>query len=141
MRSLIVDDDLISRRVGVELLRPYGVCDQAASGREALQLFVTALEEQKPYNLVLLDIQMPGLDGQETLAALRAIETQRGIAPQMSVKIMMTTVNLDHTSIITAFKNQCAAYLVKPLTRESLTINLEKFGLVPWNRNKIGSES
>ncbi len=134
MRSLVVDDDLVSRRVVVELLRPYGVSEQAVSGREAISLFIAAHDQKQPFDLVMLDIQMPNLDGQETLAAMRAVENQRGIAPQMSVKIIMTTVNVDRASIDAAFKNQCEAYLIKPITRESLMINLEKFSLVPWNR-------
>jgi len=74
---------------------------------------------------------MPDLDGPKTLAARRAVESQRGIAAQMGVKIIMTTVNVDRVSIDAALKNQREGYLVKPITRESLMNNLEKFALVP----------
>jgi two-component system chemotaxis response regulator CheY len=133
MRSLIVDDDLVSRRVLVEILTPYGVCEQAASGREALAAFTAGLGKE-PFDLVLLDIQMPDIDGQETLAAIRAIEAQRGTPPQLGVKVIMATVNADKASIFTAFRNQCEAYLIKPVTAEAVMVNLEQFGLVPWSR-------
>lgn len=133
MRSLIVDDDLVSRRVLLEILKPYGECDQAETGREAIAAFTAALD-QKPFDLVLLDIQMPDIDGQETLAAIRAIEARRGVPPQLGVKIIMATVNTDKTSIFTAFRNQCEAYLIKPVTSEAVMVNLEQFGLVPWSR-------
>lgn len=133
MRTLIVDDDVISRRVLLEILKPYGDCEQAASGREALAAF-TACLDSKPYDLVLLDIQMPDIDGQETLAAIRAIEARRGVPPQLGVKIIMATVNVDNASIFTAFRNQCEAYLVKPVTSEAVLVNLEQFGLLPWSR-------
>ena len=140
MRTLIVDDDVVSRRVLLEILKPYGECDQAASGREALAAF-TARLDTKPFDLVLLDIQMPDIDGQETLAAIRAIEARRGVPPQLGVKIIMATVNTDKTSIFTAFQNQCEAYLIKPVTSEALVVNLEQFGLIPSSRRAKGSEN
>lgn len=133
MRTLIVDDDVVSRRVLLEILKPYGECEQAASGREALAAFTSCLDS-KPFDLVLLDIQMPDIDGQETLAAIRAIEARRGVPPQLGVKVIMATVNTDKTSIFTAFRNQCEAYLIKPVSSEAVMVNLEQFGLVPWSR-------
>jgi len=133
MRTLIVDDDIVSRRVLLEIIKPYGECQQAASGREALAAF-TACLDTTPFDLVLLDIQMPDIDGQETLAAIRAIEARRGVPPQLGVKVIMATVNTDKTSIFTAFRNQCEAYLIKPITLEAVMVNLEQFGLVPWSR-------
>ncbi len=130
MHTLIVDDDVVSRRVLLEILKPYGECAQAASGREAIAAFIAALD-QHPFDLVLLDIQMPDLDGQETLAAIRALEARRGVPSRLGVKIIMTTVNVDQHSIFTAFRNQCEAYMIKPVTSETVKINLEQFGLVP----------
>ena len=134
MRTLIVDDDVVSRRVLLEILKPYGECEQASTGREALAAFTAALDRQ-PFDLVLLDIQMPDIDGQETLAAIRVIESRRGTPPQQGVKVIMATVNADKTSIFTAFRNQCEAYLIKPVTSEAVMVNLEQFGLVPWSRH------
>jgi two-component system, chemotaxis family, chemotaxis protein CheY len=133
MRTLIVDDDVVSRRVLLEILKPYGECQQAGTGREALAAFTGALDKN-PFDLVLLDIQMPDIDGQETLAAIRAIEARRGVPPQLGVKVIMATVNADKTSIFTAFRNQCEAYMIKPVTSEGVMVNLEQFGLVPWSR-------
>jgi two-component system, chemotaxis family, chemotaxis protein CheY len=134
MRTLIVDDDAVSRRVLLEILKPFGECAQAASGREALAAFTSSLDT-KPFDLVLLDIQMPDIDGQETLAAIRAIEARRGVPQQLGVKVIMATVNVDNASIFTAFRNQCEAYLVKPVSSEAVMVNLEQFGLVPWSRS------
>ena len=65
LRALIVDDEELARR-GLEI-RLNGetnieVCGQSRNGREA----VAAVQELKP-DLVFLDVQMPGLDGFETL--------------------------------------------------------------------------
>lgn len=68
-RVLIVDDNAINRRLLLELLqRPELELTEAASGEEAL-----ALAEKATFQLVLMDIRMPGLDGVETTLALRQL--------------------------------------------------------------------
>jgi two-component system, chemotaxis family, chemotaxis protein CheY len=133
MRSLIVDDDLVCRRILSEILKPLGHCAEASSGREAIASFTAALDHQR-FDVILLDIQMPDIDGHETLAAIRAIEARRGVPQPLGVKVIMATVNTDKNSIFTAFRNQCEAYLIKPVTSEAVMVNLEQFGLVPWSR-------
>lgn len=67
LRILVVDDSAIARDVAVALLAELGyAADRAASGRAAL-----ALTKKRPYDLVLLDMHMPGLDGLETARQLR----------------------------------------------------------------------
>ncbi len=59
---LVVDDYTMNQTVAVGLLARLGYCaDAAASGQEALEML-----RQKPYALVLLDLQMPGMSGIET---------------------------------------------------------------------------
>jgi two-component system chemotaxis response regulator CheY len=135
MRSLIVDDDAVSRRILAEILAPYGSYDQVGSGKEALAAFSAAHEARAAYDLICLDIQMPDMDGQETLSELRVIEARLAIPSAQAVKVIMTTVKVDKTSIFTAFR-QCEAYLIKPVDAESLLLNLEQFGLVPWTNRK-----
>ena len=135
MRSLIVDDDAVSRRILEEILAPYGSYDQVESGKDALAAFAAAHEAHAPYDLICLDIQMPDMDGQETLSAVRAVEARLGIPVTHGVKVIMTTVKMDQASIFTAFR-QCEAYLIKPVDAESLLLNLEQFGLVPWTNRK-----
>ncbi len=63
---LLVDDEQIVRRSMARLLRQAGfVVTEAASGMEAISLY-----SKSPYDLVLLDVDMPGLDGEQTQAKL-----------------------------------------------------------------------
>ena len=78
MRLLIADDDFVSRNLLHVILLPYGRCDFAGDGMEALAAIQAAWEEKRPYDLIILDIGMPELDGLETLKQLRALEEQRG---------------------------------------------------------------
>ncbi|MFH0878135.1 MAG: response regulator, partial [Lentisphaerota bacterium] len=67
LRILVVDDMLLHRTVVLRLLQQYGPCEQASDGEEAVKLFTIALDEKKPYNLVVMDIIMPVIDGNEAL--------------------------------------------------------------------------
>jgi two-component system sensor histidine kinase/response regulator len=72
LRALVVDDSASARSALAEMLGTLGVrADTAASGEEALALLPRAGQEGKPYQLVLMDYRMPGLDGVETIRRMR----------------------------------------------------------------------
>jgi two-component system, chemotaxis family, chemotaxis protein CheY len=120
MKTLVVEDDFLSRRLLQTILHPYGVCDVAVDGEEALTAFALAWEELKPYDLVCLDIMMPGTDGQETLREIRNREDRMGINADEGVKVIMTTALDDRKNVMAAFRSQCDAYIVKPIERDKV---------------------
>ncbi|MFZ2958642.1 MAG: response regulator [Candidatus Ozemobacteraceae bacterium] len=130
MRILVAEDDFVSRRLLMEYLSPYGSCDPAVDGKEALEAFKKALEIGKPYDLICLDIMMPEIDGQEVLHEIRRFEEEKGIAGLFGVKIIMTTALDDFKNIMTAFRHQCEAYLVKPVERGKMVEQLKSMGLL-----------
>jgi signal transduction histidine kinase/CheY-like chemotaxis protein/HPt (histidine-containing phosphotransfer) domain-containing protein len=70
MRVLLVEDNLINQQIAIEMLQPYGVVvDVAGNGREALDML--AKRSPAHYHLILLDIQMPVMDGYETIGHIR----------------------------------------------------------------------
>ena len=130
MKILIVDDDLTSRVVLQEILNPYGECHMAMNGQEAIESFMLAWHEKPRYDLICLDIMMPGLDGQAVLKGIRDMEASEGIMPGDGVKIIMTSALSNKENVLTAFKEQCDAYLVKPIIKEKLLRHLREFGLL-----------
>ncbi len=130
MKTLIVEDDFISRRLLQRLLSSYGTCDIAVNGREALEAISLGWEEKTPYDLICLDICMPGMDGQEALKAIRQREASLGIGGLRGVKVIITTASSDPSQILKAFNTGCEAYLVKPVEREDLLQHLKSLGLV-----------
>ena len=130
MKVLIVEDEFVGRVFLQEVLSQYGRCDIAINGTEALDLFKLAMKQNEPYDLICLDIMMPNMDGQQVLKEIRRIEEQDGIMGLAGVKIIMTTALGDLSNIKTAFKEQCDAYLVKPIIKEKLMGTIREFGLI-----------
>ncbi len=128
MRILIAEDDFISRRILQKYLAPFGVCDMAVNGREALTAFSLAWEEGEPYRLIFLDIMMPEMDGKEVLKNIRSMEKEKGVQEQDRAKILMTTALNDPSNVLEAIKSQCNDYLVKPVEKIRLLEKLKKLG-------------
>jgi CheY-like chemotaxis protein len=76
LRALVVDDNAAARKIFKEMLTTFGIdATSVASGKEALARLASATEEKKPYHVVLLDWQMPDMNGVEVAKAIRAAET------------------------------------------------------------------
>jgi two-component system chemotaxis response regulator CheY len=131
MKCLIVEDDFISRRIMKELLSAYCECDIAVNGEEAVASFRMAHEGKRPYDLICMDIMMPGVDGNEALKRIREAEKEMGVPPAIEVKVIMTTAMDDPKTVIDSYYNGGAtSYLVKPISKQKLVRELRTFGLI-----------
>lgn len=102
LRVLLVDDDAAIRRALRTSLNELGFqTTEAARGEEALHLVRTAT-----FDVVLLDLQMPGIGGMKTLGFLRSA------APRLP--ILMVTVQNSEERKIEALENGADDYIVKP---------------------------
>jgi two-component system chemotaxis response regulator CheY len=129
MKMLVMEDEFVSRNVLTEILSPYGQVDAAENGREALEKFLKALQTNAKYDIVFLDIMVPEMNGQDVLRNMREIEQQHGVFALAGAKVVMTTALGDFNNVKTAFKNQCEAYLIKPLDREKVVSTLQGLGI------------
>lgn len=130
LRILIVDDDLMGRRLLQQFLSPYGECDTAIDGKEALLAFHLAWERNQPYDLICLDIVMPEMDGRTALKEMRAWEQEHGVDLGKGAKIIMTTAVEDADEVLLAFNLGCEAYVFKPIGREKLLSKMEGLSLI-----------
>jgi two-component system, chemotaxis family, chemotaxis protein CheY len=129
MRFLIVDDEDFCRELLAETLQPYAACDFACDGEEAIAAFVRALDENAPYDLLCLDIMMPGLNGHEVLEQIRRIETERNICQSRRTKVIMTTALAEAKHSMRAFRAGCENYVVKPFDEADILTAIHDLGL------------
>lgn len=131
MKILIADDDFTSRAILMKSLQGFGQCDVACNGQEAWDAFVNANNEKQPYDMILLDIMMPEMDGREVLKRIRHREASDGIRTGKGARIAMATVVTSKDAVIGSFSDQCDGYIRKPYSRDSLLADLHKYGLLP----------
>ena len=120
MRALIVDDSSFIREYLRHLLsRMDIVCEEAVDGSDALTMLAT----EETFDLMLLDVNMPVMNGLECVKALR----EARLGPQM--KVMMVTTESDNVFIENALEYGADEFLMKPFTAESLREKLAMMGL------------
>jgi len=75
-RVLFMDDEHIMRNVATEMLKALGhEVESAADGKEAIEMFVRAKDEGRPFDVVILDLTVKGgMGGEETIVQLREID-------------------------------------------------------------------
>jgi CheY-like chemotaxis protein len=116
MRVLVAEDNPINQQVITLMLEGWGASvTLAPSGRDAL-----AAIDRDPFDLVLMDVQMPDGDGFETTAAIRAREAGRnGRVPI----IALTAQREDRTRCLASGMDD---YLAKPVVPAELAESLER---------------
>jgi two-component system, chemotaxis family, chemotaxis protein CheY len=130
MKTLIVEDDFTCRLLLQTLLSEYGDCHVAVNGHEAVDAFREAAGGNSPYDLICMDILLPGMDGEAAVRQLRSLEEARGINSMNGAKIVMTTSVSDIQKVMRCFDGLCDAYLVKPIETADLLAKLRSFQLV-----------
>ncbi|WP_019876188.1 PAS domain S-box protein [Sporichthya polymorpha] len=107
---LVVEDTPVNQKVAQHLLARFGFrADVAASGREALDALA-----QRAYDLVLMDIQMPEMDGLEATRRIRARWPDRGL------HIVAMTANVATEDVRRCYEAGMDAFLPKPIDVASL---------------------
>lgn len=118
MRILLVDDSVTMRRIQKTQINGLGISDviEAGDGEEALK----KLQDNMPIDLIMLDWNMPVMDGFTFLQKVRAD------ASYSKVKVIMCTSESEKSKVVEALKAGANNYLVKPFTPEALK---EKLGI------------
>ena len=125
LRVLLADDNPINQKVASRLLQQMGYkADVAANGSEVLHAL-----ERKTYDVILMDVQMPQMDGFEATRQIRVRQQQSSPAPNFTQPIMIIAMTAnamhgDREKCLAAGMNE---YVPKPVRPEALQAALEKF--------------
>ena len=129
MRILLIDDEPIALTKLELMLTNTGVCDTASNGVEATECFVKAINDDQPYHLITIDIELPDTTGLDLLHRFILLEKKNRIAP--AKKIMVTAhSNMDY---VVKAKDKCDAFVVKPLRKATLLAKINEL-CPPENR-------
>ena len=112
MRIMLVDDSVTMRRIQKTQLAGLGIDDivEAENGQTAL----TQLKDNMPIDIILLDWNMPIMDG------LTFLKTVRKNPDYKSVKIFMCTSESEKRKVIEAMREGADNYIVKPFNPDAL---------------------
>lgn len=130
MKTLIVEDDPVSRFILETTLRVHGPTTLLFNGSQASARILQALDEGQPFDLVTLDIMMPEVDGQTALRQIREAENRFGLPPASRSRIVMTTALDDQKNVFAAREGACDGYLVKPIRKAALLALVRQLGLI-----------
>lgn len=135
-RVLLVEDIELNREIATMMLSIYRLeVDCAKNGKEALE----KLKQAKPghYDLILMDIQMPVMNGYEATAAIRALDNKE----LASIPIIALTANAFSEDRQRALDNGMNGHIAKPIDSKQLTETLVKFLGDKWELRKVKVES
>ncbi|PTN38426.1 response regulator [Desulfonatronum sp. SC1] len=130
MKSLVVDDELVSRSKLKKIMEAFGPCDAVENGEEAVAAFINALDRGEPYTVILMDLMMPVMDGHEALRRIRDIEQERRIVPGEETRVIVVSCLEDQKNVCQAFfKGLASVYVTKPVNREVVDTALRSLTL------------
>lgn len=121
-RILIVEDLAVNREIAAEILKQTGAqTEQAEDGQICLQMVETAPSGY--YDLILMDIMMPNMDGLETTRRIRQLADQT----KAKIPIIAMTTNVSEKDRDTAFAAGMNAFTEKPIFVERLFETLNQY--------------
>ncbi len=131
IKILIVDDEELGRTVMEDIFGRYGQFVSVANGNDAVMVFEKALERDKGFDLVLLDISLEDISGLDVLKKIKTIEESQEKAKADQSVVIMVTAHSEKEIVIDSIKAGCRAYFIKPLKRAAVDQKLSELGFQP----------
>ncbi len=128
LKILIAEDNPINQKVALHQLRSFGyTADVAGNGKEVLDLL-----KRIDYNIILMDCQMPEMDGYEATAAIRQLKSNK-----REIAIVAMTANAMKED-----RDRCLAcgmddYVSKPIRKEDLAQKLAEWEAKIFAKNNV----
>ncbi len=122
-KVLIVDDDTLNKKL---LERKLQQCkhlyDTASNGEEALEKWQNAITNGAPFDVIIMDVRMPGMDGLAATRAIRKHELQENLK---AIFIIGLSANSQEADIQDGIDSGMNVYLAKPCPLETLRAMIE----------------
>jgi HD-like signal output (HDOD) protein len=125
MRILVVDDEIVSRTKMETLMLTFGEVTTAERGAQAAELYFAGLKQDNAYHLVMLDIDMPDMQGTDVLHKIREMENGRA----HRAIVLMVTAQSAQEQVVTCIQGGCNDFIAKPFNINIIRNKLRKFGI------------
>ena len=124
MKALIVDDEQINRYLLTAFMKRLNVSAQlefAENGRDAVEKFQAALTDRCPYDLVIIDYQMPLMNGVDAIRRIRALEMNTGAdTPKCTICLSSSEWHIVETATGLIDNDEKFCMLPKPINFNEL---------------------
>jgi CheY-like chemotaxis protein len=122
LRILLAEDNAVNQKVAVRLLERLGYrADVASNGLEAIESL-----ERQGYDVVLMDVQMPEMDGLEATRKIRDLASLKDLPSLKAIRIIAMTANATEEDRRIALEAGMDDYVSKPVRLEELVEALRK---------------
>lgn len=124
LHVLLAEDDADDKEFFMEALRRLGLPHEVSWAKNTIELF--RLMEEKEFDLVILDINMPGINGKDCLHAMKA---QAGLR---SVPVIVMTVSKNTKDIDEVYEAGAHYYVIKPYSQVNNLETVRKIFSIDW---------
>lgn len=119
-RVLVVDDQFVNRVIVKEMLKKYEVdITEVGDGEAAVQ----AVDSNAPFDIILMDVMMPDVDGYEATRRIRALRD----TAKATVPIIAMTSDVSDEDLVTASEAGMTDHVTKPLENDILVEKLYSY--------------
>ncbi|BBP42624.1 ATP-binding protein [Thiosulfativibrio zosterae] len=125
VKILLVEDNVINQKIAVALLKRLniGQIDVADDGLRGIETYQKAAESDQPYDLVLMDMQMPNMDGLEATQVIRSLEAERGWSSKPIIAITANVGEEDRQKCESVGMN---GFVGKPFKKDDLYLEIAR---------------
>lgn len=124
IRVCIAEDNAINRKIAISYVKKLGFkCEAFEDGKQAYEALQKRSKEDNPFHLVLMDVQMPVLDGYEATKAIRA-DPDPTVQQVLVIAMTASAIRGDREKCLEAGMND---YLAKPVRQNALKAMLDEY--------------
>ena len=124
-KILVVDDSKTMQKIIKKYTKEFAVCTEASNGKEAFDIYNKALDIKENFDLIILDVEMPIMNGIMFLKLVREYEEFLKLDVTERVPVFFITANNDREE--EAINLECEHVFIKPIDPKDLLVKIAHY--------------